>query len=399
MYKLVDNGLIREYNGQVIIGNNNNGMWVRVSKEKLKEIIRNLNSKDDEYIRSKYMSLVSSGIIVDMTEKNKTGKIESIMIAVTNRCNLQCIHCGFEAGPNETDEIPTEIVKSVIIGNSQTKEFIITGGEPLVHEGFSEIARCLRENFKGRCILMTNGTLINVSNIEEIKDTFDEVSISIDGATPDTCDRMRGAGVFHKVMNSIKMLHNVGVSDISLSMTVTDYNDKQEKEFVDLCEHIGVEPILRDLFLMGRAKKNMDRLDRDREKIASNISLDNIEEECKKIKLNGKCQAGKNSFYIQYDQSVYPCAVAAINPDFRMAKIDKNNSDLSRIIKEKCGKKGLREFMNISPKIIPECKDCSVNDFCWGCIQEYYTYIKDPTNFKVFCDLQKTNLKKVIWRE
>lgn len=399
MYIIPKKNFIKKYNNNIILGNRDNGLWVKISKEKLSEITKELSDCDDKKIIEKYSDLIFAKIIVKDEVKINQNRIDSVMLAITNHCNLHCIHCGFEAGPDDKTEIPTHLVKKLIIKNNDIKEIVITGGEPLTHKGFFDITKCLRENFTGKSILMTNGTLINRDSAYDIKNTFDSVAISIDGASESSCDKMRGHGVFQKVIDSVKILQESGMSDISLSMTVTDYNDKEEYDFIDLCKQINVEPILRDLFLVGRAKKNYEQLEGKRNNIVSNIVFDNLDEECKKIKLNGKCMAGKNSLFVQYNQNIYPCPVAAVNPDFIMGRVDDENYDLTKITKNKCVYSGLNNFLKISPDKISECKNCCVNDFCWGCIQEYYTYIQNPTIFKKFCSYQMTNLKKVIWRE
>lgn len=399
MFRFKEDAIVAKNKGRIIIGNQDTGNWINISEKTYEKIKLDLSIQNKCQLLNKYSNLIKAGIIEQNVQKLNDTNVESLMIAITNKCNLQCLHCGFEAGPNEEKGIETDIIKKLIIENKFLKEITLTGGEPLLHPDFEELIDVLQNEFKGKKILMTNGTLINNYNIKKIGTVFNSISISIDGATRETCDKIRGNGVFDRVIETIKNLHEVGIEDISLSMTITDYNDQEEEKFIKLCENLDVEPIIRDLFLMGRAKKNKNLLESKIKNLTSNISEENFLEECKKIKLNGKCNAGKKSLYVQYDKSLYPCPVAATQSKFKMGTIDDEHIQLENIVKVIDDNAGYKEFTKISPEKISPCSECIVNKFCWGCLQEYYTYIQDKTNFSGFCTLQKTNLMKTIWRE
>lgn len=403
MYELKRNCYIKKKGRKIIIGNKDNGKWIRISEENFNKINRDINNLSPKNLDRKYAELIKAGIIVQ--KNNETDKIEdlaSIMIAITNKCNLSCLHCGFSAGPVEKKELSLEEVLSIINNNQKASEIVITGGEPLIHKDFEQIARKLNDSFIGKKTLMTNGTLIDNKFSKLIASVFDEISISIDGATKDSCDIMRGHGVYEKVLSSIELLKKMGMSNITLSMTLTDINKSEEKQFIELCKEINVEPIIRDLFLTGRAEKNSGLLNADRNDETFNNNIDEFSEfdfihECKKIKLNGKCKAGKNSVYIQYDGGIYPCPVAAVWEKYKIGPLAEVKGSLYDFLIENKNRSGLNAFINISPEIISPCRDCSVNMFCWGCLQEYNTYIEDSQFFSKFCKSQKNNLERLVW--
>ena len=72
--------------------------------------------------------------------------IEYLRISVTDRCNLRCVYCmpeeGIEQLPHEQiltfDEIERVCRISTELGISKIK---LTGGEPLVRKGFTEVLR------------------------------------------------------------------------------------------------------------------------------------------------------------------------------------------------------------------------------------------------------------------
>lgn len=395
MFRLLDDAYKGEKDGRVVLGNGNNGLWVNISKETFRKIKDSIERNDNNFLIQKCEPLIRAGILTE--EQKNEDSLETLMIAITNRCNLRCLHCGFEAGPNVENELDTQEVIKIIENNLYLKEITITGGEPLVHPGFFEISNYLKCQFNGKKILMTNATLINECNVAKIADAYDEISISIDGAQEESCDLMRGKGTFQRVMEAISLLKEVGKEEISLSMTLTDINLYEEETFKKLCRKLHVQPMIRDLFSVGRAKKNKKILEIERTDVPINITRDELMEECKRIKVNGKCSAGRKSIYLQYDGSIYPCPVAAVRTEFKMASLNSTQYELKSIVDDKANC-GYKKFAAISPKKIQKCKECDVNDFCWGCLQEYYTFVENDANFKTFCERQKKNLSQAIWR-
>ena len=71
--------------------------------------------------------------------------------------------------------------------------------------------------------ILTNGTLISSSNIDDIKHSFDKVSISLDGSTKEKHEFFRGNGSYNKTMAAIDLLNKNGVP-CRLSMTVNRLN-------------------------------------------------------------------------------------------------------------------------------------------------------------------------------
>jgi len=65
-----------------------------------------------------------------------------IVWALTNACNLKCIHCAAEAGEPARNELSTEEALSAIdnMAEAGTKHLLIAGGEPLVREDIFTLA-------------------------------------------------------------------------------------------------------------------------------------------------------------------------------------------------------------------------------------------------------------------
>ena len=230
MYIIKEDCYIKRRDGQIIIGNRDNGKWIRISESSFEKINKNIGSFSQKEVEEKYGNLLNAGIITkNSSNAHEAKRLESIMIAITNKCNLSCLHCGFSAGPTEQTELSLDEVNNIIKKNKDVDEIVLTGGEPLIHKDFVSIAKSLDKYFLGKKTLMTNATLVDSGKADLIAEVFDDVSISIDGATKKSCDQMRGRGVFKKVLNVVKQLKERDITELSLSMTLTDLNRAEEK--------------------------------------------------------------------------------------------------------------------------------------------------------------------------
>jgi radical SAM protein with 4Fe4S-binding SPASM domain len=105
--------------------------------------------------------------------------------------------------------------------------FVLSGGEPLFREDIFEIARYATD--AGLPVaLATNGTMIDDNVAQQIKDSgVKRISISFDGADPETHDAFRGLpGSFDDAVRGFKALRNVGLP-VQINTTVANHNKQQ----------------------------------------------------------------------------------------------------------------------------------------------------------------------------
>lgn len=158
-------------------------------------------------------------------------QVRNIQFHLTNRCNLRCIHCYMDSGVKHYDEITISQWKSIIDEASSRygRWFLsLTGGEPLMYKGHVEILRYAKE--KGATTgMISNGTLLTPRKIVELEEVLDHLQISLDGATEEVNDRIRGTGVFKRVVNNLKLLRDTNIR-IGLNVTVMKSNADDIKE-------------------------------------------------------------------------------------------------------------------------------------------------------------------------
>lgn len=118
-----------------------------------------------------------------------------LFFEITDRCNLNCMHCGSNCTAKGTMLTIDDIEKSLRSVKAERPMICLTGGEPMLHPRFFEIGRLVRS--MGFCWGMTtNATLIDDEAAMKLKWTgMSTVSVSLDGmeATHDQFRQKKGA--------------------------------------------------------------------------------------------------------------------------------------------------------------------------------------------------------------
>lgn len=172
--------------------------------------------------------------------------LSSYYIYLTKGCNLACRHCwvapsfqpnGGTGGHLDYKYFQLAIDEGIPLGLSQVK---LTGGEPLLHPDFLKMVDLLREKGLGLTI-ETNGLLLNETLARYLKEksTLGLVSVSLDGACPETHDYFRGVkGSFEKACRAIRYLAEVGYQP-QVIMSLHEDNVAEVEAVVRLAQDLG----------------------------------------------------------------------------------------------------------------------------------------------------------------
>lgn len=156
---------------------------------------------------------------------------------LTSRCNLQCCHCRAAAQPDASpDELSTAEILHLVrsIRKDADPIIVLTGGEPLTRPDFFTIAAACTEQFS-HVALATNGTLIDDAVAQQIRACdIERVSISLDGARPETHESFRGVeGSFTAALRGMAALQHAGVS-LQINATLTKHNSCEIDRLLEL---------------------------------------------------------------------------------------------------------------------------------------------------------------------
>lgn len=192
-----------------------------------------------------------------------------LTIETTSRCNLRCVMCHHGLRPADPayehfPEALTDRLRGVIRLASYVQLHGL--GEPLLNSAFWNMLELTHENQYVQ--INSNGLLLDGSTADRLLATgLDEVSFSLDAATPETYRKIRGADFTRTIANIRGLLarrDNLGRRDprVSLNMTLMRENIAETVRFVELARELGVDQV--QLGHMNRLDDGSSwRVDRD----------------------------------------------------------------------------------------------------------------------------------------
>src|SRR5436305_8330070 len=131
------------------------------------------------------------------TGPRSIGAVRVLRISITDRCNFRCVYCMPEEGvrwlPREdilTFEEIGEVVRAAIEVHG-IRRFKLTGGEPTVRHGLTDLVRMLRRiDGIDDLSLTTNGMLLEDLAVPLRESGLDRVTISLDSLDPQRFQRI-----------------------------------------------------------------------------------------------------------------------------------------------------------------------------------------------------------------
>jgi len=180
---------------------------------------------------------------------------------ITHKCNLRCIHCLSASSDASPDELTFEECKGIVDQLAALKVFEINfgGGEPFLKDYFLPLLRYIHTKGIVTCV-STNGTALTDEAIELCTgNPLVNVQVSLDGATPEVNDRIRGQGTFQKIIRGIELLSNKNIP-LSINTVVTSRNFSQLRRLKKLAESRGANLRVSRFRPSGRARESWDAL-------------------------------------------------------------------------------------------------------------------------------------------
>ncbi len=128
----------------------------------------------------------------------------------------------------------------------------IGGGEPTVRPDFWELLDYAVDHHVG-VKFSTNGFRITPERAAKLAATdYVDVQISLDGATAEVNDHVRGAGTYDAALRAMANLQAAGMRDFKLSVVCTRHNIGQLDEFKAIADRYGAQLRLTRLRPSGR---------------------------------------------------------------------------------------------------------------------------------------------------
>jgi cyclic pyranopterin phosphate synthase len=206
--------------------------------------------------------------------------INYLRISVTDRCNLRCVYCMPAEGVTllshndilSYEEIYTIVKAAVELGINKVR---LTGGEPLVRAGVTELVSMLAGiDAIDDISLTTNGTLL-AQHAAELKEAgLQRVNVSLDTLKPDRFRAITRCGSLEDTLKGIEAARAVGLNPVKINMVVmSGINDDELPDFaaktisdgwhvrfIELMPLNGDDPVVTKLVSVSDMKRRLDPL-------------------------------------------------------------------------------------------------------------------------------------------
>ena len=142
---------------------------------------------------------------------------------LTYACNLECVHCLSSSGRRDPRELTTDEAKRVLDELHDLQVFYVNigGGEPMIRRDFFELV----EYAIGRGIgvkFSTNGFRITPERAHRLADSnYVDVQISLDGATAEVNDDVRGPGTYDAALRALRNLSDGSPQGVATACSCT----------------------------------------------------------------------------------------------------------------------------------------------------------------------------------
>jgi radical SAM/Cys-rich protein len=146
----------------------------------------------------------------------RRGRVTTLQLNITRRCNLACHHCHVESGPKRTESMDrrsAERVLWLLDRNPQVELLDITGGAPELNPHFRFVVAAARRLGR-RVIDRCNLTVFFEPDHEDTPEFLAEQGVEVVASLPcysrENVERQRGRGVFGQSIAALERLNRLG---------------------------------------------------------------------------------------------------------------------------------------------------------------------------------------------
>ena len=338
-------------------------------------------------------------------------------IELTQKCNLNCLHCFANASSCQTKEM---VYEDVVLVYEKMKELgmiyaNLSGGEPTLNKDFFKIIDYVVKQPFETCLL-TNGLLWDEIMIEKIcsidKNRDLMIQISLDGPYEVMAkERLLTLNQYEKILDTIKRFKEkeckvgclIVINSLTADTAIETIQYALEELQVDAVQAIPLFPTGRanenekvlqgfwekwEKFVIDITKikkykmwgKSTDKVNigfftlyemtypldkagmHDDIKVVWGLDLENLETFISQTKRNVFCEAGQTEMTISSDKKIYPC-VASLRTIFGGTDLESGN-----IMDIWLNDESFNFFRNVKEKVISKepCKSCEYKTICGG---------------------------------
>jgi MoaA/NifB/PqqE/SkfB family radical SAM enzyme len=213
----------------------------------------------------------------------------NLFFHILTKCNLACSHCYINREQHGDTTLSIDTIRdwlAIFSPKANQTNLVLLGGEPTLHPDLHiAVKEARRLGFKSITI-DTNGYLFHNILDKITPDDLDFLSFSLDGATRDTNDAIRGKGSYDAVLSGIKRARAKGFA-CSMIYTVSDKNIHELAQMPALVQKLGVDRFfIQVIGMRGESSTSSSQTPRALQ-VSKDSWLEIIPEVAKKIATQG----------------------------------------------------------------------------------------------------------------
>ena len=231
----------------------------------------------------------------------------NLFFHILTKCNLSCSHCYINKAQHGDRTLSIDTIKNWLGLFSQKAaqtNLVLLGGEPTLHP---DLHLAVKEagHLKFKSITIdTNGFLFHDILEKITPDDLDFLSFSLDGATQNTNDLIRGKGSYDAVVSGIQKARKKGFS-CSMIYTVSDKNIHELDQMPALVQELGIDRFfIQVIGMRGESSKSHHKS--QALQVSKDLWLETIPEVAEKVAAQGIIVTYPKVFLSNGDQ--FQCA-------------------------------------------------------------------------------------------
>ncbi len=185
-------------------------------------------------------------------------------------CNLACLYCCAESSPKAAARrLDPEDAGPLFAQFREQggKELLLTGGEPFMHPQLGELVDAAAGLER---TILTNAMIFGRGRRRELLESIDRdvvMQVSLDSATPEIHDKMRGAGSWARALDGIGLAHSLGFR-VKIAATRLDEDPEGVRQLHERLDAEGIaqedrviRPVAAEGFAEGGIHVSVDSLE------------------------------------------------------------------------------------------------------------------------------------------
>lgn len=172
-----------------------------------------------------------------------------LVLELTNACNLNCVMCGRNAAQFKPTIFKMKWLKYLEPLLDTVEEVTLMGwGEPTIHPKFTQMLNLINRH-AARIYFCTNGMRLKELQGAIFDNHVDVFAVSVDGASPDTNNRIRRGSDLNYIINSLRDIKRIQHTEgldypyVNFVFCAMKSNLHELPDLVRLAADIGLEEV------------------------------------------------------------------------------------------------------------------------------------------------------------